>query len=138
MRAKLLISICLIAGLILAVTVVFSAKKWAAKRQALELAKAQRAIELARQSTPQLAPVSTTTEIFVGPPLSEEVKPPDPAPISETPMRPPANKPQKDAKPKKAKTKPPLEDPDARDALRLVGTDPAAELYWYYAINDPT
>jgi hypothetical protein len=37
--------------------------------------------------------------------------------------------------PKKAK--PPIQDPDARDALSLVGADPVAEEYWVSAINNP-
>jgi len=37
--------------------------------------------------------------------------------------------------PKKAK--PPIQDPDARDALSLVGADPEAEAYWVSAINNP-
>lgn len=35
------------------------------------------------------------------------------------------------------KVKPPIEDPDARAALSLVGTDPQAEEYWVSAINNP-
>jgi hypothetical protein len=34
-------------------------------------------------------------------------------------------------------TKQPLKDPVARIALAWVGVDPAAEAYWYEAINDP-
>jgi len=34
-------------------------------------------------------------------------------------------------------SKPPLQDPDARVALALVGSDEWAEAYWYEAINDP-
>jgi hypothetical protein len=34
--------------------------------------------------------------------------------------------------------KPPAHDPVARLALRLAGTDPEAEAYWFAAINDPT
>ena len=33
--------------------------------------------------------------------------------------------------------KEPLQDPDAREALALVGVDPMAEAYWHAAINDP-
>ena len=36
-----------------------------------------------------------------------------------------------------AKAKAPLQDPDARAALSLVGADPAAEQYWASAINNP-
>ncbi len=39
---------------------------------------------------------------------------------------------------KPAKVKPPIQDPDAREALGLVGVDPMAEQYWLTAISDPT
>jgi hypothetical protein len=39
--------------------------------------------------------------------------------------------------PKPARVKPPIQDPDARAALSLVGADPQAEQYWLAAINDP-
>ena len=39
---------------------------------------------------------------------------------------------------KSAKVKPPVQDPDARAALSLVGADPMAEQYWAAAINDPS
>jgi len=42
----------------------------------------------------------------------------------------------KSGKPKQEK--PPIQDPDARAALSLVGADPEAEQYWMAAINDPT
>jgi hypothetical protein len=38
---------------------------------------------------------------------------------------------------KPAKQKPPVQDPDARVALSMVGADPEAEAYWIGAINDP-
>ena len=34
--------------------------------------------------------------------------------------------------------KEPIQDPDAREALSLVGADPVAEQYWMAAINDPS
>lgn len=36
------------------------------------------------------------------------------------------------------KQKDPIQDPDARAALSLVGVDPEAEAYWASAINDPS
>ena len=39
---------------------------------------------------------------------------------------------------KTSKPKDPIQDPDARVALSLVGIDPDAEDYWISAINDPT
>lgn len=38
---------------------------------------------------------------------------------------------------KPTKEKPPIQDPDARAALSLVGADPEAENYWASAINNP-
>jgi hypothetical protein len=38
---------------------------------------------------------------------------------------------------KPVKPKPPLQDPDARAAMSLVGVDPTAEKYWMEAIFDP-
>jgi hypothetical protein len=38
---------------------------------------------------------------------------------------------------KPVKPKPPLQDPDARAAMSLVGADPTAEKYWLAAIFDP-
>ena len=37
-----------------------------------------------------------------------------------------------------AKAKAPIQDPDAREALSLVGADPEAEAYWMGAVNDPS
>jgi hypothetical protein len=34
--------------------------------------------------------------------------------------------------------KEPIQDPDAREALSMVGADPVAEQYWMAAINDPS
>jgi len=137
MRAKVFISVLLVAGLICAIKAVISAKHKAAEQEALALAKAQRASELSRQTAPQTAPAPITPEIAPPPPPAEEVKPTLPTPVVEPPP-PQTIKTQMVTKPKQRKQKPPLEDPDARDALSLVGTDPAAEIYWYYAINDPT
>ncbi len=58
----------------------------------------------------------------------------------------PAIHPPKIAKVKKAaaktgtsaKAKAPIQDPDARAALSLVGADPEAEAYWMGAVNDPS
>ena len=136
MRAKLLVGLILVAGLIWAVKTVVTARRQAAEQNALALTKAQRASELAQQRTHQGTPVPAPTEILP-PPSAEQVKPGVPAPVVEPPV-PLGIKTQQVAKAKQPKTKPPLQDPDARDALSLVGIDPAAEVYWYFAINDPT
>jgi hypothetical protein len=58
----------------------------------------------------------------------------------EVALEPPVPAPQKPAatvaKAPRSK-KPPIQDPLARDALSWVGADPAAEAYWFEAINDP-
>jgi len=136
MRAKVLVSIVLIAGLIWALKIVISAKHWAAEHETLALAKAQRADELSRQRAPQnAATATTTTETAPAPIPPQDLKPSVPAVVE--PSAAPIIKTQKVAKLKQPKPKDPLTDPDARDALSLVGLDPAAEAYWYYAINDP-
>jgi hypothetical protein len=137
MRAKLLVGLLLIAGLIWAVVTIVNARRLGAEQRSLELVKAQPASELSQQRVPQSAPVTTTTEILPPPSAAEEAKSSVAAPAVES-SAPLTIRTQKIAKPKQPKTKPPLQDPDARDALGLVGTDPAAEAYWFYAINDPT
>ena len=72
-----------------------------------------------------------------------ELPPPVEIPAMET--QPPVQ-PVKIAKIKKAaakasppaKVKAPIQDPDARAALSLVGVDPEAEAYWIGAVNDPS
>lgn len=86
------------------------------------------------QEKPVIAPVEAPPA-----PVEEKVVPepevvapavvqPEPAPKKVTQGQPQAQ-PQKPAKE-------PLQDPDARDALALVGTDPDAEQYWLTAIYD--
>jgi hypothetical protein len=80
-------------------------------------------------------------------PPAPEPPPPPPAiaePVIAPPVMEPEAAPQKPvvkAAPKTnqppKRSKPPIEDPLARDALSLVGADPQATEYWMLAINDP-
>src|ERR1700744_5414767 len=74
----------------------------------------------------------TVPEKIAQVPLTPEQTPVIVSPPAESPAKLPK---QKAGKP--AAQKPPIQDPDARTALSLVGVDPAAEAYWASAINDP-
>jgi hypothetical protein len=65
----------------------------------------------------------------------EDIAQTSPAP-EKTPDLIPAKK--SASKKKSAAPKEPLHDPEAREALSLVGTDPEAEAYWLSAITDPS
>lgn len=100
------------------------------------------AILLSRQPTPQVAIPKPQSE---NPAVQLAKAPPAPetAPPEETfaPAVQPAKKSaiQSTPKPQTPSAKPPkepLHDPDARDALALVGLDPQAEQYWLDAIFD--
>ncbi len=86
-----------------------------------------------QQSSPvvqTVKPVEQTVAIEPVPqPQSQEAPKPKAAPKARTPNPPLA---QGNVKPGKE----PLHDPDARDALALVGVDPNAEQYWLDAIFD--
>jgi hypothetical protein len=113
MRTNIIVTAVLVVGLIWAIACAINARHRTAEQQALEAAKAQRAAELVRRK--QQEPIPSAVE-----PGTVAASEPAPEPIAEHP-----------------KPKPPLQDPDAREALGLVGWDPAAEAYWYSAINDP-
>lgn len=71
-------------------------------------------------------------------PPAPAVEPRPPVPTGETVILPVAQ--AKKTVPQsapKANGKDPVQDPDARVALSLVGADPEAEAYWAAAINDP-
>jgi hypothetical protein len=89
-----------------------------------------------------------TTERSVQPAataMSPIAEPPPPVEVPVIETQPPFQ-PMKIAKVKKAaakagspaKAKAPIQDPDARAALSLVGVDPEAEAYWMGAVNDPS
>ena len=71
---------------------------------------------------PPVEPATQTTVVQSAPP---------PSTTTNSPAQPKVSKSAK-------KSKPPLQDPLARDALAYVGSDPEAEAYWYAAINDPS
>ena len=73
-----------------------------------------------------VATVATQTEAAAAPEILAVEKSADGSPA---PKKSAAN-----AKPKPPK--PEIQDPDAREALSLVGVDPAAEQYWISAINN--
>ena len=104
-----------------------------------------------------VAPVEVSVLSAAPAPAASAVKPTEPAGapaiVTETPAAIVTNEPlvtvmepattnrhdlKKLAGKKPAKPKDPIQDPDARDALSLVGIDPEAEAYWISAINDPT
>lgn len=91
------------------------------------------------QPQPEAPVVQTATVLEVAPPIAETPAAP------ESPAPKPAEQPVAKAKTKSQATasaqppkspKEPLHDPDARDALALVGLDPLAEQYWLEAIFD--
>lgn len=76
--------------------------------------------------TPLQEPSTSSAETAVMTVQPVKVAPAPPHPESATASTPPNTKPPKE----------PLRDPDARDALALVGLDPSAEQYWLTAIYD--
>jgi hypothetical protein len=78
------------------------------------------------QPTQSVAPVAETPLRQVEEPVKESSVQPAPKPKAPVQAQAPAAKPPKE----------PLHDPDARDALALVGLDPDAEQYWLSAIYD--
>jgi hypothetical protein len=91
---------------------------------------------LYRQPAPQVAQV---VPVVKAPPATvQEIIPVEP--VKEPQVQPELKaepSPQKQAQTPGAKPpKEPLHDPDARDALALVGVDPTAEQYWLEAIYD--
>jgi hypothetical protein len=93
-----------------------------------------KSIPTARRPAETVEPVSVAREVSVSEtvpaPVKESMAPPaptpKPAPVQNKPST-PGGKPPKE----------PLHDPDAREALALVGMDFDAEQYWLEAIFDP-
>jgi hypothetical protein len=135
MRVKICLGITLVAVLIWAIAAAIRAHHQAVERKGLELAKAQRAAELARLNQTQPAPPG-----FEPVTVAPAPEPAAPQVAEQSPAKAAASsviKKQKVTRANQPKPKEPIQDPDAREALSLVGTDPAAEAYWYLAINDP-
>ena len=98
---------------------------WASRQPTKEsaiLPPPPRAAEPVFRTVPARAPLETA---------SAPVEPIQPVAISPTPKPPVPSQPQATKQPKE-----PLHDPDARDALALVGVDSQAEDYWLDAIFD--
>jgi hypothetical protein len=81
-----------------------------------------------RQASPAMATAIETPVTFQEPPA--KTPPIQPAPKPKPAVQTQAPTPNANA------GKEPLHDPDARDALALVGVDPVAEQYWLEAIFD--
>lgn len=82
----------------------------------------------ARPAAPLTVPEAPPPQAIAPPPI-KSIDPAPPKPVA--PSHPKTAQVQPQKPPKE-----PLEDPDARDALALVGLDPQAEEYWLGAIFD--
>ena len=141
---KMLIFVGLVVAIGCIVAGVAVVRHEAAQKAAWDLARAERAaLEEARNQA--RLETDKALELALSKPSAPEsiaapTKRPAPAPAARTDARgpvrtpPPASAAQAPQSPRS--TKPPLQDPVARDALSLVGVDPAAEQYWALAIND--
>jgi hypothetical protein len=78
-------------------------------------------------SAPTPEPVTETAPVVIAQTSPAPEKTPDLIPAKKSA-----------SKKKSAAPKEPLHDPEAREALSLVGTDPEAEAYWLSAITDPS
>ena len=83
-----------------------------------------------------VATVATQTEAPAAPEILAVEKLADGSPAPKKSAAKPAPQTAANAKPKPPK--PEIQDPGAREALELVGVNPAAEAYWMDAIFDPS
>jgi hypothetical protein len=118
--------------------------KWLAAGLLIAVTGIVGAIFLNRQAAPPAASKQQPTVVLVAkappaPPAAPEVTPPS-EPVKEPVVQstPKAKEPSPNQAQNQTQKKPkePLHDPDARDALALVGVDPEAEQYWLDAIYD--
>ncbi len=121
-------------------------RREAAQKAAWEMARAEQPVlaearDQARRDTDKAVELALPKP-SVPEPIATPTKSASPAPGARTDAKgqvrapPPASAAQA---PQSARsTKPPLQDPVAREALSWVGVDPAAEQYWAFAINDPS
>lgn len=112
---------------LLAILIVCLVGVWLSRRHQpvprVEVPKSQPAPAVQVETTPPaIAPAQEIPELQAGP-----AKPVSFQPKSKT---------HKIARTQPSQPKDPLHDPDARDALALVGLDPQAEQYWLQAIYD--
>jgi len=115
--------------------------KWKLCGLAAVIAGITAVILLMRQSPPKSAPAQRPSDTHIAPTTETAAIVVDEVPPTESakapPMKSTAPKPSLQTQSSVAPTaKEPLHDPDARDALALVGFDPAAEQYWLDAIYD--
>ena len=125
MKNKLFISMLLMGAAIAVLACVFLATKKPAPT----------AVVRAASPTPALiATVATQTEAPAAPEILAVEKLVDGSPAPKKSAAKPVS--QTAANPKPKPPKPEIQDPGAREALSLVGVDPAAEQYWISAINN--
>ena len=87
-------------------------------------------------SPPPVSGATVAAQTASAPEILAVEKSADVSPAPKKSAAKPAPKTAANAKPKQPK--PEIKDPGAREALSLVGVDPAAEQYWISAINDDT
>ena len=121
MKTKILLIVVAVA--IVAIAFTFFQSQPAAEKPAPTIVKVS--APAADAPPVEVAPVGT--EIVSASTVENVSATPAPEKVSTTP-----------AAKKSAKPKEPIQDPDARAALGLVGVDPAAEAYWLSAISNPS
>ncbi len=108
---------------------------------------------MGRRQAPTPPATLPPVQVAKAPPVLESSKPGETVPVPPAPEVPPpiapviapSEKPEAGSaslastnRPAAKKSKPPLTDPLAREALAWVGADADAEAYWIAAINDPS
>ena len=121
MKTKILLIVVAVA--IVAIAFTFFQSQPAAEKPAPTIAK----VSAPAADAPPVEVAPVRTEIVSASTVENLSATPAPEKVSTTP-----------AAKKSAKPKEPIQDPDARAALSLVGADPEAEAYWLAAINDPS
>ena len=121
MKTKILLIVVAVA--IVAIAFTFFQSQPAAEKPAPTIAK----VSAPAADAPPVEVAPVRTEIVSASTVENLSATPAPEKVSTTP-----------AAKKSAKPKEPIQDPDAREALSLVGADPEAEAYWLAAINDPS
>lgn len=123
MKLKPSFILILLAAVIVVVASVFYASRPPVKNSAPPAA-----------SPPPVSVATVATQTASAPEILAAEKPADGSPAPKKSAAKPVSQTAANAKPKPPK--PEIQDPDAREALSLVGVDPAAEQYWISAINN--
>ena len=121
MKTKILLIVVAVA--IVAIAFTFFKRQPAPEKPAPTIAK----VSAPAADAPPVEVAPVRTEIVSASTVENLSATPAPEKVSTTP-----------AAKKSAKPKEPIQDPDARAALGLVGVDPAAEAYWLSAISNPS